>query len=231
MTIADDIINMVTTMLQSSTWTSAGGFNPVENFIKQVRGETHPDFEEMIRQMIQEQITDEFKADPEASDEQVSILDRLEGEIGDNSSKAFDVGGKLFKLGPSEMTQVVNIAKNPQSAIGLVMKTAPMLAVLGPVIVSALAVPAVMKLVVELLTMPGGPFDKRLKVDFELRMNSFMSRIDQRRRQIGLDQVVITQFEGFGNMGGQLTVNTLTQVKATGISKIGLNERALGMTP
>ena len=48
MTIADEINRMVRSILEASTWTSAGGDAPRENFIKEVRGIETPDLEKVL---------------------------------------------------------------------------------------------------------------------------------------------------------------------------------------
>lgn len=97
-----------------------------------------------------------------------------------------------------------------------------------PIIGVALSTPEILNKLFQLLIAPGGPFDRRLKIILADQEEQFISRLDQKRRQIGLDQVVIAQ-GGFGNSGGRLTVNTLNQVKATGTSDIGLNEATIGL--
>jgi len=41
--------------------------------------------------------------------------------------------------------------------------------------------------------------------------------------------VISSQFGGFGNAGGRLTVNTLNQVRENGTAEIGLNEVSIGL--
>lgn len=50
MTLSDEINKMIKTILESSTWTSAGGANPVDNFIKEFRGVENPDLEQLLGQ-------------------------------------------------------------------------------------------------------------------------------------------------------------------------------------
>ena len=53
MTLADEINRMIETILMSSTWTSSGGKNPVENFIKEFRGVETPDLEKIIQSTLE----------------------------------------------------------------------------------------------------------------------------------------------------------------------------------
>lgn len=151
------------------------------------------------------------------------------GPIGD--ARALDVAGLQIGVGPAELSMLTSFAKNPTSLLLKFMGSSAFISGFLPILLAAFGTQIAIEGLVELLAAPGGPLDRRLKIDFTKRMNAFFSRMDQRRRQIGLDQVILTQIAGFGNMGGALTVNTLNQVKATGLAKIGLNEKAIGLTP
>ena len=52
--LADKINVMIETILKSSTWTSAGGKNPTDNFIKELRGVTSPEQEGQFQNEIAE---------------------------------------------------------------------------------------------------------------------------------------------------------------------------------
>lgn len=58
--------------------------------------------------------------------------------------------------------------------------------------------------------------------------NPFLTRDQQRARQIGEASVIFTNTSGYTPTNGNLTTNTLSQVKANGISDIGLRDKALG---
>lgn len=137
--------------------------------------------------------------------------------------------GKLAELlngNLSQAKQLTSIASNPTQAL------LPLLAAAGPagaIVIAALSAPGIIDRIVQLLISPGGPFDRRLKIILENQEEQFLNRVDQKRREIGLDQVIISQFDGFGNAGGRLTVNTLNQVRENGTSEIGLNEIAVGL--
>jgi len=60
-------------------------------------------------------------------------------------------------------------------------------------------------------------------------LNPFLTREQQQQRRLGETRVIATQIGGFGNTGGLLTTNTLSQVKANGISDIGLRDKSLGV--
>ena len=245
-----EIFNLINTL----QITSAGGDSPKINQVLQTDTSIDLDsvLEDFVLRLIQQELkgqgkTGKGKASITAEDTETSgelklrvqnLADDLLGgestvsEIGkakENVIKTFDAAGLQLGVGPAEMTNIMNFARNPTTQLLGVMKGAAFLGPFAAVVVAVLAFPAVMDKLIDLLTMPGGPFDKRLRIDFTKDMNSFFTRMEQRRRGIGLDQVVSTQFKGFGNMGGMLTQNTLNEVKATGISRLGVHEQSIGL--
>ena len=62
-------------------------------------------------------------------------------------------------------------------------------------------------------------------------VNGFFTREEQQRRRLGLDPVISTTVVGFRNNGGLQTVNTLNNVRETGVSGIGLTMKAQGVQP
>lgn len=135
-------------------------------------------------------------------------MSTIQSTVNDPQGVLFDQVGKILERFP--------IAK-------LALKLLPLVGI-------ALQTPAVIDKIVDTLTQPGGPFDKRLRIILEKQEEQFLSRLEQKRRQIGSSQVVISLFDGFGNANGRMTTNTLAQVKATGTSNIGLNEIQIGLT-
>lgn len=135
----------------------------------------------------------------------------------------------------ADLKEVQGIISNPQSNIESAVFDVISKNSLGriaitmiPIVGAALSTPQIARQLVDMLVAPGGPFDRRFKLILANQEEQFLSREAQKRRSLGLDQVVISQ-TGFGNANGRLTVNTLNQVKATGTSNIGLNEVAIGL--
>lgn len=162
------------------------------------------------------------KIESKATPQQKAEADKLKLEISDvkNSMSALqstinDPRGTVFKQ--------VGKLLDDFPLVKLATKLLPLVGI-------ALQAPAVIDKIVDTMTQPGGPFDKRLKIILEKQEEQFLNRLQQKRRQIGQDQVVISLFDGFGNENGRLTTNTLAQVKATGTSNIGLNEVQIGLT-
>ena len=91
--------------------------------------------------------------------------------------------------------------------------------------------PIIIKEVIKSLTSVGAPFDKRFKRIIKDEVNGFFTREEQQRRRLGLDPVIMTTVVGFRNNGGLQTVNTLNNVRETGVSGIGLTMKAQGVQP
>jgi len=101
--------------------------------------------------------------------------------------------------------------------------------IIGTAFAAAEIIPIIVKAVVKQLTSVGAPFDKRFKRIIKNEVNGFFTREEQQKRRLGLDPVIMTTTGGFRNNGGLLTVNTLNQVRETGIATIGLQDKALGV--
>ena len=101
--------------------------------------------------------------------------------------------------------------------------------IIGTAFAAAEIIPIIVKAVVKQLTAVGAPFDKRFKRIIKNEVNGFFTREEQQKRRLGLDPVIMTTTGGFRNNGGLLTVNTLNQVRETGIATIGLQDKALGV--
>ena len=67
------------------------------------------------------------------------------------------------------------------------------------------------------------------KRDILNEVNPYLTREQQQLRRLGEDQVIFSQNQGFSNAGGILSTNTLSQVRANGISDIGLRDKAMGV--
>lgn len=141
-------------------------------------------------------------------------INKLKSGVSQLQSSLSDPQGAIF----GQVTKILDSIPAAQMAVRLL-----------PAIGIIMAGPKIRDIIIDMLTQPGGPFDKRLRIILEKQEEQFISRLEQKRRQIGQDQVVISMFDGFGNSNGRMTTNTLAQVKATGTSNIGLNEIQIGM--
>ena len=129
---------------------------------------------------------------------------------------------------------VLDFAANPAGAItkqfSKIANSIPVIAAITSAVTSVLAAPEIFKGIVQTLTQRGGPMSKFFKREIEKERNPFRSREQQKLIKIGESQIITTQARGFSNAGGGLlTSNTLSQVRANGISDIGLRDKAGGL--
>ena len=167
-------------------------------------------------------------------------LDELLSKVGNSQrtpkqdAEVDDIRNDLSAV-KSSVSNLQSTLANPQGAVfSQVNKIlgdfppAQMAIKLLPAVAIAMASVEVINKIVEILVQPGGPFDRRLKIILEKQEEQFLSRLEQKRRQLGQDQVVISMFNGFGNASGRSTTNTLNQVRASGTANVGLNEIQTG---
>ena len=148
-------------------------------------------------------------------------------------------------FGIGQATQGLNMAKGgAMNPLGMIQDNIlPMLTkflpkmllkaipVVGWAVLAIELVPIIVKQVVKILTSVGGPMDKRFRRIIKDEVNGFFTREEQQRRRLGLDPVIMTTVSGFRNNGGLQTVNTLNNVRETGVSGIGLTMKAQGVQP
>lgn len=151
-----------------------------------------------------------------------------EGEFTGGEIKKSSVFDKFKDLDSGSINRVIGFARNPTSIITGILSSSSMLLPLVGIVTTVLTMPQLVNGFVKLLK------DKRIlgvfKRDILNERNPFLSREQQRLRGLGESQVIITQNRGFINKsGGVFTTNTLTQVRANGISDIGIRDKANGI--
>jgi hypothetical protein len=109
------------------------------------------------------------------------------------------------------MGNMTNFMKNPTGFImGSMSKAIP---VLGSLIALALALPEIIDAIGNMLFGAGGPFDRRFKRLVQKEYTAFLTREEQKRRALGLDPLIFTFNNGFGNALGQNTTYSLQWTK------------------
>ena len=133
-----------------------------------------------------------------------------------------------------ERKELGQLLTNPKAAIEERIKSAftnipfitPLIVAL-PIITALLKAPDMIQGLVTLLK------DNRVlgvfKRDVLNERNPFLSREQQRARQIGETSALFTNTSGFTTSNGNLTSNSLAQVRANGISDIGLRDKTGGL--
>lgn len=119
-------------------------------------------------------------------------------------------------------------AKDPVGAIVGILSAVPVVGAIVSIMMFAFSLPVMVNQVATLLK------DKRLIGVFKREIlnerNAFLTREQQQLRRLGETQVIFSQSQGFNNSGGILSTNNLSQVKANGISDIGLRDKAMGFS-
>jgi len=131
---------------------------------------------------------------------------------------------KLIGIEPTDFQNLINIARNPE---GFLLQFLNIAKLPLAIITAALSAPQAVNAFVSFLKSRRAIGVFRREIQREL--NPFLSREEQRSRQLGETLVIATQFRGFGANPRILTGNTLSQVRANGISDIGLRDKAGGL--
>jgi len=193
MTLADEINRMIERVLQSSTWTSAGGKNPVDNFIKELRGVENPDLEAII--------SGEENTDPEIVQKNINI-DRSVKDVG-----LFQKGqvGEIQRMTSSQFGNIRALAQNPvQFIIGSTLRK---FAKGAGIAALALILFEVVKFIIAEMLSPGRFLDIRFRRDIVGEILAFRSREDKQKLLVGTSSIIVTTIGGLRGGEGQISSN------------------------
>ena len=111
----------------------------------------------------------------------------------------------------TQMGNMTNFMKNPTGFImGSMSKAIP---VLGSLIALAMALPEIIDAIGNMLFGAGGPFDRRFRRLVQKEYTAFLTREEQKRRALGLDPLIFTFNNGFGNTAGARATYSLEWTK------------------
>ncbi len=104
-------------------------------------------------------------------------------------------------------------------------------ALAGPLAIAFL-VPALIPVIIDELTRPGGLMDKRFRIEAEKEFFNGMDRQTRQNTRIGDRQVIIQQIQGFRASEGNLSTNTLDVIiqNSGRVLDIGLFDKASGLS-
>ena len=124
---------------------------------------------------------------------------------------------------------------NPQGFIGkeLLKNIKGAGAIAGPIGVAITAIIVsveVMEQVIKVLSQKGLPLNRDWARSIEDEVNSLFSIEDKKKRLLGIDSFIVTQTNTFEPESGSTTHNSLENRDEIIISKIGLAEKAVGVT-
>jgi len=193
MTLADEINRMIKTVLESSTWTSAGGKNPVDNFVKEFRGVENPDLEGII--------SGGEGADPEVVEKNTKV-DRTVKDVG-----LFQKGqvGEVQRMTSAQFGNVRALAQNPtQFFIGTILRK---FAKGAGIAALALILFEVVKFIIAELLKPGRFLDIRFRRDIVGEILAFRQREEKQKLLVGTSSIIVTTIGGLRGGEGQVSGN------------------------
>ena len=196
MTLAESINRMIRTILESSTWTSAGGKNPVDNFIKEFRGDEFPDLEAEISG---------------ATDDEELVKKETEIDDAVQDISAFKTGnvGDIQRMTGSQFGNIKQIATNPFGFfLGIFSKRVIRAA---SVVGFAFILFEIVKFIIFELMKAGRPLDRAFKRIAANETFLFFTRQEQEKARRGFIDIRVTTTQGlrggFGQVSGNLFVH------------------------
>lgn len=167
------------------------------------------------------------------------IKDNLRGKSQTSSSSAKDdlekAQDKIRKLNEKEVQKLESFLKNPEGF--LEGKLEDLVKRLGPNtplmlgIVSAITASAVLYMeILKALSQKGGPFNRDWRRLIQKEVTVGLSRLQQKRTELGIDIVILPQTRGFVPNNENWTYNSLITINESRIARIGLDDRAAGVT-
>jgi len=184
--ISDKLNSLIERVLQSSTWTSAGGKSPIDNFIKELRGLEPIDIDSDIKKLV--------KNSPEGK--KLTKMDK--GHV-----------GEITRMTSTQFGNIRELATNPS---GFIIQTFIRKFAKGIGIVAlALVIFEAVKWIISELLKPGRFLDLRFKRDINKEIIAFRRREDQQKIKQGFSSIIITsipRLRGTAQNASQI-VNTL----------------------
>lgn len=190
MTVSETVNRMIETVLRSSTWTSAGGKNPVDNFIKELRGTENPDLDAEIKDLLESGGKSVDGKQNEITGIKSDIKGLKEGNL-----------GELGKLTQDQIGNVKGLAQNPVKMMGSMFTKFAKIA--GPVAVAFIIWESVQFIIFELLKS-GRLLDRKFKRDIKFEILAFRTREDKQKLKQGFARIIVTSMPRL--RGGQFQV-------------------------
>lgn len=138
----------------------------------------------------------------------------------------------LTNVKDGDIKQFGQLAKSPGSFISgqltkLLGSGAP--AIIGPIAL-AIATPIVMAEIIKALSVKGGPFNRDWRRFIAEEVEVGLNRVQQKQKELGISQVILTQVVGFTPNNENWTYNSLFAIDDSRFARIGLSDRAAGVT-
>lgn len=142
------------------------------------------------------------------------------------------LGEELGGLDKNDLAQLGAFAKNPQAGM---TKTLTRLlggrgaAILGPLAIAVTA-PIVMVEILKAMSVKGGPFNRDWRRFIEEEVEVGLSRVQQKEKEMGITQTILTQIAGFKQNNENFTYNSLYEINDSRLARVGLSDREAGVT-
>jgi len=209
MTLSTQINALILKVLQSSTWTSAGGKNPVDNFIKEPRGFENIDLEA--------EILSSQADNPEAQKRNKDIDDNID-DVG--FFKAGNVGA-IQGFSSSQFANIRLLASSPVAFFTAILSR-NIIKIISVVGIAILA-KEVAGFVMGEFAKPGRPWDPRFKRRLQQEFSVFISRKEKQELVSGRREVRVTTIQGLRGGQGMVSGNLFTH---SGLDLLGRQPNA-----
>ena len=140
----------------------------------------------------------------------------------------------LESLNENEINKLRGFLKSPQNFLKmgldkLLTSLGPNSAVILTLVAAITAMPILYIEIMKALSVKGGPFNRDWRRLIQHEIDVGLSRELVKRRELGLDQVIITQQRGFVPNNPEATYNSLFHINESRLARIGLDDRAAGV--
>jgi len=203
------ITQVIRTILESSTWTSAGGTR-IENFLNEFRGASDVDFESEIKKIIDDSSKD--KKGVKAKDTQIDDRTKKKIDKNDETLSLFKDGnvGQLQGFTSQQFGNVRGFASDPFGFVvaGFLKKFKTGLGILFIVAIAT----QVAKFLIDELHGVGRPLDTRFREIADQQIIKFLERKEQAELKAGFRSIITTTQGGLRgeSLRGQIGGNFIT---------------------
>ncbi len=141
----------------------------------------------------------------------------------------------LEQLTDKDINKLAGFLKSPQSFIesglkNLLTTLGPNAAVIIPLVAAITAAPILYIEILKALSVKGGPFNRDWRRAIQNEIDAGLTREQAKRTELGLDQVILVQSRGFVANNPIATYNSLYLVNESRIARVGLDDRAAGVS-
>ena len=168
-----------------------------------------------------------------ASDDAASLLES-EGEL---TGKQLDeirstISEELGGLDKGQLMEFGRMGKNPKGAVTQILQKiggSGIAKFLGPIGIAIIAA-EVSKEIIKMMSVKGGPLNRDWRRFIESEVQVGLSRVQQKERELGISQTILTQVVGFSPNNENWTHNSLYLRNDQRVARIGISDRAAGVS-